>query len=142
MSVFVDSWGWLGLFDETDSDHEPAFGAISKAIRERTELITTDYVLCETITLICRRLKGVAAIRTLHRMLDVQRDVSVQIEHIYLTRFSKALDLRFVYGDKLRISFTDLTTMVVMEELGISDIITRDSDFLSVNRGLRLLPEI
>lgn len=39
-----------------------------------------------------------------------------------------------------RISFTDLTSMVVMEERGITDILTEDTHFAQVGMGFRILP--
>jgi len=143
MSVFVDAWAWLASFDNRDPDHELAHLTVLDAIRQRVRLVTTDYVLAETITLLFRRhrVPDFIASHAVKRMFEMQKEVCVQIEHIYPDRFSRAFQLRFVYEDKPGISFADLTSMVVMEELRIHDIITKDRDFLSVNRGFRLLPE-
>jgi uncharacterized protein len=43
--------------------------------------------------------------------------------------------------DKPRISFTDLTTMIIMTELEVVDILTADVHFTHVGLGFRLLPE-
>jgi len=37
--------------------------------------------------------------------------------------------MRFKYHDKLDISFVDFTSMVVMQDLGISEVFTGDAHF-------------
>lgn len=140
MSVLIDSWGWLGLFDVRDQDHMKAKEAILGALHGGAELITTDYVLGETITLLFRRVDRNRGAEVLRDLLGFIEDANVVVERISGLRFAEAVDLRFRYDDKPRISFTDLTSIVVMEELGIRDIITRDRDFLAVNLGFRLVP--
>jgi len=44
------------------------------------------------------------------------------------------------FKDKPRISFTDLTTMIAMAELGITDIITEDDHFTQVGMGFHKIP--
>jgi len=48
------------------------------------------------------------------------------VEWVTSERFEKAKGLRLKYQDKPKISFTDLTSMVVMKELGVKEIITGD----------------
>jgi predicted nucleic acid-binding protein len=48
--------------------------------------------------------------------------------------------LRRKYSDKPRISFTDFTSMVVMSELGITDVMTEDDHFLQVGMGFNKVP--
>jgi predicted nucleic acid-binding protein len=55
-------------------------------------------------------------------------------------QFEQAWVLRQRYHDKPDISFTDLTSMVVMQDLGITDVFTGDAHFQQVNLGFRLFP--
>jgi predicted nucleic acid-binding protein len=55
-------------------------------------------------------------------------------------RFEKAIELRYRFQDKPRISFTELTSMVVMSERGIEEILTEDDHFLHVGMGFRKVP--
>ncbi len=55
-------------------------------------------------------------------------------------RFTKAMALRLRFQDKPRISFTDLTSMVVMKELRIKDVLTEDDHFTQVGMGFRKKP--
>ena len=54
------------------------------------------------------------------------------------TLFFKRLRLKF--EDKPRILFTDLSSMVVMKELGIADILTGDTHFVQVGMGFVTVP--
>jgi predicted nucleic acid-binding protein len=64
----------------------------------------------------------------------------VQVERVTPERFEKAKVLRLKYQDKPRISFTDLTSMVLMRELGVKDIITEDEHFEHVGMDFQLVP--
>ena len=64
----------------------------------------------------------------------------LQVEWVTPERFEKAKILRLKYQDKPKISFTDLSSMVVMEELGLKDIITGDEHFEHVGMGFQRKP--
>ncbi|MEH2425563.1 MAG: hypothetical protein V7K48_33110 [Nostoc sp.] len=55
-------------------------------------------------------------------------------------RFSLTEALRSKFIDKPLISFTDLTSMVVMQEFGIRTILTADAHFTHVGMGFQLVP--
>ncbi len=55
-------------------------------------------------------------------------------------RFEKAWQMRLRYSDKPDISFTDLTSFVVMEEEKITDVLTNDRHFVQVNLGFAVVP--
>jgi len=55
-------------------------------------------------------------------------------------RFSQTEKLRSRFLDKPLISFTDLTSMVIMRELDITKILTEDAHFIHVGMGFQLLP--
>ena len=57
---------------------------------------------------------------------NAENEGYLKIERINKMRFRLGKKLRIKYIDKPDISFTDLTTMVVMEELGIKGILTED----------------
>ena len=55
-------------------------------------------------------------------------------------RFETAQKLRVKFHDKPDISFTDLTSMAVMQELEIFEILTGDAHFTHVGMKFILLP--
>ena len=64
----------------------------------------------------------------------------LRLERITAERFEKAKSLRMRFQDKPKISFTDFTSMVVMAELGITDILTEDEHFTQVSMGFQKVP--
>lgn len=139
MSLFIDTWGWLALRDEEDPGFPGANEALWAAVEEGRRFYTTDYVLDETITAIYGNY-GVKGERVLDDLLAILKKCDVGIETISSERFEKAVAFRRRYRDKPKTSFTDLTTMVVMRELGITNILTGDQHFAQVNLGFRLVP--
>jgi uncharacterized protein len=64
----------------------------------------------------------------------------VDIERVTPERFRGAWELRLRYRDKPRISFTDLTSFVVMREVGLSSVMTGDAHFEHAGLGFRRIP--
>jgi uncharacterized protein len=64
----------------------------------------------------------------------------LNVEPISEARFQRAFELRGKLFDKPKISFTDLSSMALMVELKLSDILTEDAQFVHVNLGFRTLP--
>lgn len=101
---------------------------------------TSDYIFDETITLLFRRLPFLSAKESLEYMQDAVASGYLRLERISAERFEKAKGLRIRFHDKPRISFTDLTSMVVMTENGITQILTEDDHFLQVGMGFQKVP--
>ncbi len=64
----------------------------------------------------------------------------LRLEWITPPRFEQAKALRLKFQDKPTISFTDLASMTVMDELGISDVLTADTHFIKVGMGFQIVP--
>nr|MBC8392259.1 type II toxin-antitoxin system VapC family toxin [Deltaproteobacteria bacterium] len=103
---------------------------------KRGNIYTSDYVLDETITLLFKRLPFNIAKESLTKIDKAIEESYLQMEWVTPDRFEKAKDLKLKYEDKPKISFTDFTSMVVMKELGIKDILTEDAHFGHVGMGL------
>jgi predicted nucleic acid-binding protein len=140
MAIFVDTWGWVALFDVANEDHVATSRFVRKAFGDGEDLVTTNFVLCETITLLFGRLGPENGARFLDDLQAMRSLPQYAAEEITPERFEKGLSFRRRYRDKPDISFTDLTSMVVMRELGITDILSGDRHFAQVNLGFRLVP--
>jgi predicted nucleic acid-binding protein len=93
------------------------------------------------ITLLFRRESYEEAVRFLDGLLADSTRGALQIQRLTTERFQAALELRKRFRDKPDISFTDLTTMVIMRELQITVVVTEDNHFLHVGMGFQRLPE-
>lgn len=140
MKLFIDTWGWIVLHNRREPRHEE-IKASYRSFRDQKGIIyTTDYVLDETFTLLFRRLPFAQAQKSLELIEQAIKEGYLQLEWITPERFERAKELRLKFQDKPRVSFTDLTSMVVMDELGITNILTEDIHFVQVGLGLRTLP--
>ena len=138
--VFVDTWAWLVLAN----DRDPAFASVSRmraqAAGQPGAWVTTDYVLDETMTRLFSATPFGDARRFMEGIYESSRAGLVDIEHVTPERFHRAWRWRLRYRDKPRISFTDLTSFVVMRELGLRRVLTGDAHFEQVGLGFARLP--
>ena len=137
--LFVDTWGWLVLADSKDPAHAQS---VFERLRRSApgHLITTDYVLDETFTRLFSRCTFALARQFSDAALQAERAGLLQVERITPERFDGAYRLQLRYRDKPDISFTDLTSFVVMKELGIREVLTADAHFKQVHLGFRIVP--
>jgi predicted nucleic acid-binding protein len=135
--LFIDTWGWLVLEDVKATSHKEAAQCYADATKTGGNVITTNYVLDETFTLLFRRRPFDEASRFAKGLLE---SPFIAVETVTPEHFRKAFDLRLSFRDKPDISFTDLTSMVVMQELKITDVLTGDRHFLQTGFGFRVLP--
>jgi hypothetical protein len=115
----------MACADASDPAHEACRATRDKALRSGHTLVTTDYVMDETLTLVRRRL-SLAAAEQWWRQVDGSR--RVRWERIDAARFDRALALFFQHRDK-GYSFTDCTSFAVMRELTLANALTTDKHF-------------
>jgi len=140
MRLFIDTWGWLTLRDRREARHKEVQALYHKVRDQNGRFFTTDYVLDETFTLLFKRLPFSKAWESMERLDEAMQKGYLQFEWITPERFADAKRLRLKFQDKPRISFTDLSSMVVMNELDIANILTEDSHFSQVGMGFLIAP--
>ena len=138
MKLFVDTWGWLALADSLEPRHHEAVQCYRERARLTGRILTSNFVLDEFLTILFSRRPFAEAERFTKALIG---SALVTVEQVSEKRFESALTLRLALTDKPRISFTDLTSMVIMQELGVVDILTADNHFAQAGLGFRLLPE-
>jgi uncharacterized protein len=138
--LFVDTWGWLSLHDRRGTQRQRVAALYMEARAQDWDPFTTDNVLDETFTLLFKRLPFVQAEHALQILRTAWRDGYLRLERITPERFERALALRLRLQDKPAISFTDLTSMCVMDELQISAVLTGDAHFSHAGLGFQVLP--
>ncbi|MBI4475792.1 MAG: PIN domain-containing protein [Acidobacteria bacterium] len=133
-AIFVDTGGWMACADAADPAHQRACAARDTALEAGQILVTTDFVVDESLTLIRLRLGLEAAGKWWHQIDGTRR---LRWERIDADRFEKARQLFFHYRNKA-FSFTDCTSFAVMRELRLTHALTTDAHFRQI--GFQLVP--
>ncbi len=103
--------------------------------------MTSDYILDEVITSLFKSVNFNDASRFIETLLLAIKMEQLELQWVDEPRFNSAWSLRGRYEDKPDISFTDLTTFVIMKELGISKTFTGDQHFERANLGFEIWPK-
>lgn len=134
--VFIDTWGWIAMGYRKEPRHKEV-----RELRARhIPVYTSDYILDEVITLLFRRESFKEAVQFFQAILDSANQGYLSLVRITPEYFAEAWDLRRRFTDKPLISFTDLSSIVVMRDLQIMQVLTEDEHFLKVGMGFQLLP--
>jgi predicted nucleic acid-binding protein len=120
--IFVDTSAWYAIFTGADANHLAA-SQLLVAIKE--PLVTSDFVVDETLTLF--RARGEVQ-RALSFGIKIIDDGFAEIVRITPDDFARAWQVFRRFADK-RWSFTDCTSRVVMERLGIQCAFAFDDHF-------------
>ena len=123
--VFMDSAGFLALWDAGDEHHAAATALQEQLIRKRRRFLTTEYIVDETATLLLVRHSHAAAVDFLD---TIGRSEALRLEWIGPERFHAAGALFRRHADK-QWSFTDCISFVVMRELLVREAFTTDHHF-------------
>jgi len=137
VKLFVDTWGWVALEDGMDPQHKAAAKCYKDAAGAGRYIFTSDFVLDETFTLLFKRRPFEEASRFARGLLKSE---FIAVEAVSPKHFQKAFDLRHTFRDKPGISFTDLTSMAIMQHHKITGVLTGDRHFVQVGLGFHLLP--
>ncbi len=132
--LFVDTAGWMAMADESDPLHRAATRIRDEHLEKGGLLVTSDYVMDETLTLIRMRI-GLDAARTFWE--QTSESPRLRWERIDARRAQAAIEWFFRWRDKT-FSFTDCTSFVVMRELHIKKTLTCDRHFRDA--GFEILP--
>jgi predicted nucleic acid-binding protein len=133
-ALFVDTAGWVACADAADPAHARCAAARDAALQAGHLLLTTDFVVDETLTLLRFRL-GVPSARAWWQQVDASS--RLRWERIDSDRFEKAREIFFQYRDK-DFSFTDCTSFVVMHDTRVTHALTTDGHFRQM--GFQVVP--
>jgi len=134
-TVFVDSGAWLGLADTHDQHHQEALAIQSNIAVFRPRLVITNFIIDETYTLIRYRAFHQKAVQ----FLDDIRASTVTSIRVTPEDEARAEEILRQYTDK-RFSYTDATSFIIMERLGIEAAFTFDRNFTEYGRFQVLAP--
>lgn len=133
--VFLDSSWFKAVIDEKDDFHTQANLILDRLEKEESILVTSNYVLDETFTLV--RVKcGLEKCRKLNEYL---RDLGEQLRIERVQTKDERLAWEWFWEPWSKLSYTDCTSFAVMERLGIKQVATFDEHFIKA--GFSFLPE-
>ena len=123
--IFVDTSAFLAIENRRDAHHSRALTLRDAWLKKGQTLITSDYVLDESYTIIRLRAGHPVAVQFGEAIRDSQL---LRIVHVTPEIIEEAWLLFKTYADH-EFSFTDCTTFALMERLSIGAAFTFDSHF-------------
>ena len=134
MNLFVDSSGWIALFDSNDKYHRRASQAVNSLQGKDVNFLTTDYVIDETLTYLRKKTGHLVATRFGQWVLSARHVEFVRIDE---SAWETAWEMFQVYDDKAW-AFTDCTSFVLMRRHNLWRAFSFDQHF--VQAGFQLWP--
>ena len=125
-AVIVDTGAWVALRYKRDQDHARARSLLKRLRAENLGLVTTEWVLAETVTLLKARGAVDHAIALGTAVKDGRLGTVVDSTP---ERRAHAWPL-FERHRRLRASWVDCASFAVMEELGLRQFFGFDDDFV------------
>lgn len=131
--VFADTSALYALVNRRDSGHAVAKEAVGRLVRAGRMIVTTDYIVAETVNL--AGVRGGALVAG--RVLDlIEQSAGIRVEWIGVERFVATKRFFRKHSDH-GYSFTDCTSFVVMREERLTEALTTDRHFVAA--GFRAL---
>lgn len=123
MSVFVDTSAILAILNSAEEAHERAGRTYRRLLETEEHLVSTNYVVLETVALLQRRI-GIAAVR------KFQDDILPTLDVVWLTSedHETAMELLLKIAQR-RLSLVDCSSFVVMRRRGIRGAFGFDGHF-------------
>lgn len=123
MTVFVDTSAFLALLNDTDKRHEQAKRIWRRLVEQEQELMTTNYVLLETISLVQRRL-GMSIVRSFQANIVEFLDILWVNEQLHREAVTY-----FLTANRRRLSLVDCISFVAMRQVNLQTAFVFDNHF-------------
>ncbi|HEX6903548.1 MAG TPA: PIN domain-containing protein [Thermoanaerobaculia bacterium] len=123
MTTFLDTSAILALFDADDPRHPEVDSVWKELILSDEPLVSSNYILVETLALVQRRL-GMAAVQAVYQDVIPLLEIEWLNEEIH----ERAL-AAFLKASRRRLSFVDCSSFEVMWQRGITRAFAVDGHF-------------
>lgn len=123
--IFVDTCWFKALADPSDDFSEQAVDQYEIFQKDKTLLVTTNFILDESFTLIRMKLDLPSAL-DFRKMLASMRG---NIKLVRVTPKDEENAWKWFPENWSKLSFTDCTSFAVMKRLGLKDVATFDQHF-------------
>ena len=132
--LFVDSSGWIALYNRRDDQHQRAVSAFTGLVDSRVQFVTSDYIIDEALTHIRAWSSHADAVKFGHLVREHPLIEWIAVDGEV---WSAAWDI-FVRYDDQAFSFTDCTSFAIMRSRIIREAFTFDADFATM--GFQVWP--
>ncbi|HVG19787.1 MAG TPA: PIN domain-containing protein [Blastocatellia bacterium] len=125
--MLVDTSGWACIADRRERHHAEASQIFRNALRQRTKIITTNYILSELVSLLTspKRLDRPMIVSFIEA---IKTAPNVELIHIDIPLDEAAWQLIITRQDK-EWSLVDCASFAVMQRRKITDALTTDHHF-------------
>ena len=123
--IFVDSFAWIAIINKSDNYHQVCINLLNKFLKQQAKLLTTNYILVETINALSKSENRKAIIEFINR---IETSPSVIIFKITDELYQSAWHLYKNRMDK-DWGITDCTSFEVMKSFNIKNAFTNDKHF-------------
>ncbi len=132
MTVFLDTSAIYAVLDRDDSNARRAAVQWHDLVESRASLVTSNYVLVETVALAQSRL-GMAAVRALSDCVEPMLAIEwvTREDHV-------AAQAALLAANRRRLSLVDCSSFVVLRRLEIQQVFAFDAHF--AEQGFVVLP--
>jgi predicted nucleic acid-binding protein len=135
---FVDTSAWIALITTTDPDH-PSARSFYRNLGRRDRLLTTHYVVAETLTWLRYHVSHAAALRMQALIEATERTNLVEIHWVMPETHDRGFEVFRHYRDQV-LSLTDCTSAVVARDSRVDYVFSFDSDFSVLGFDVRPSP--
>ena len=133
--IFIDSSAFYLIINKSERLHKIAKKTFNKIILDNDILVTSDYIIDETLTLVSRKWGKYYAIEFWD---SIKNSDILKVMKLSESQFYKTIDLFRKYKDH-NFSFTDYSCFIIMNDLKINKVFTFDKHFL--NFGIDCYPK-
>lgn len=123
MSVFVDTSAIYALLVRTERGHAETGTAFERLLEAPRSLISSNYVMVETVALLQRRIG-------LHAVHDLQSRIAPLLTIRWIDEaLHRRASERLLRTDKRGVSLVDCSSFTIMDAEGIEEALSLDRDF-------------
>lgn len=126
--IFVDTGAWIALTDRKDQKYGKAVAIFNRLRQQKERLLTTDYIVDETVTRLRYDLNHSVGVKFLELVEQAEKTGVLTLIRIDEKLFEEAKSLFRTY-DSAILSFTDCTSFAVCQMLNLNAAVAFDQHF-------------
>ena len=133
MRIFIDTSAFLSYLNAQDTHNAPAVETLAVLLKEDAELVCTNYILLETLSLLQRRF-GMAAVQ------DFQQRFTPRLHVVWISAEQHDMAVNYLLqSNRRQLSLVDCSSFDTMRRLGIEKVFTFDEHFQE--QGFQTIPQ-